>query len=30
MGGDQSMVVPKEMNDPEAGHDEFLKSLARH
>jgi hypothetical protein len=25
---DQGMAVPKEMNDRESGHDEFVKSLA--
>jgi hypothetical protein len=28
VGGDQSMAILKEMNELEAGHDEFVKSLA--
>jgi hypothetical protein len=28
VGGDHGMSVLKEMNDLEAGHDEFVKSLA--
>jgi hypothetical protein len=28
VGGDQGMAVLKEMNDLEAWHDEFIKSLA--
>jgi hypothetical protein len=28
VGGDQSMAVLKEMNELEAGHDDFVKSLA--
>jgi hypothetical protein len=27
-GGDQGMAVLKDMNELEAGHDEFVKSLA--
>jgi hypothetical protein len=30
VGGDQSMAVLKDMNDLDAGHDEFVKSLAPH
>jgi hypothetical protein len=28
LGGDQGMAALKDMNDLEAGHDEFVKSLA--
>jgi hypothetical protein len=28
VGGDQEMAVLQEMNDLDAGHDEFVKSLA--
>ena len=28
-GGEKGMAVLKDMNDLEAGHDEFLKSLAK-
>jgi len=27
VGGDQAVAVLKEVNDPEAGHDEFVQSL---